>query len=75
MTLIVYAFKNGELYRKVVKQYFKEDLEPLYVSWSYAFSVVSTLIATASGCLLFVEYKNVMYQALYSEPSEQGGSA
>lgn len=71
MTLIVYALKNRELYRKVEKQYFRHDLDPLYVSWSYAFSLVATIIATASGCLLFVEFKNISFQAIYSEPSEQ----
>ena len=71
MTLIVYGVKNGELFRKVKRDYFAEELEPLFVSWAYAFSVASTLIATSSGSLLFMEYKNIVYQALYSLPSDQ----
>ena len=73
MTLIVYAIKNGELFRKVEKDYFNEKLEPLFVSWSYAFSLGSTILATASGSLLFVEYRNIVYQALYSQPIDQAG--
>ncbi|XP_052774084.1 uncharacterized protein LOC128212803 [Mya arenaria] len=72
MTLVVYATKNRELYSKIEKNYFPGvGLEELYLSWSYYFAIISTLMSTVTGALLFVEFKNLTFKSLYDLPVEQ----
>ncbi|KAL4235506.1 hypothetical protein ACF0H5_003904 [Mactra antiquata] len=67
MTLIVYGTKHGDLYHTIDEEHFKNTLDVLYLSWSYYFAIVSTILATVSGVLLFLEFKHLAYQTIYQE--------
>lgn len=73
MTLVVYGAKNRDLYFKIKRDYFQDSLDPLFLSWSFYFAIVSTILATVSGVLLFIEFRNLTYESIYEEPVEQAG--
>ncbi|XP_041359266.1 uncharacterized protein LOC121375730 [Gigantopelta aegis] len=65
MTTIVYGVKVGDYFRKVEIRYFTHQLkESLMISWSFAFAIVSTLMATASGICTFLELRNITLEDL-----------
>lgn len=71
MALVVYGAKNRDLYLKIEQDYFQTPLDQLFLSWSFYFAIVSTILATVSGVLLFVEFKNLAYETIYQQPIEQ----
>lgn len=59
MTMIVYGVKVEQYFRRVEVVHFHRYLEPLNIAWSFAFAILSTLIATAAGVCTFLELRNI----------------
>ncbi|KAL8625728.1 hypothetical protein ACOMHN_044003 [Nucella lapillus] len=59
MAMMVYGVKMEQLFRRVERRYFMHHLEPLTLAWSFAFAIVSSIIATAAGVCTFLELRNM----------------
>ncbi|KAL5016935.1 hypothetical protein ScPMuIL_006524 [Solemya velum] len=64
MTMVVYGVKVRQYYFKIERKYFSALLEPLYMSWSFAFAIVSTILSTVAGICTFVELRNIALTAI-----------
>ena len=59
MTMIVYGVKMEQLYRRAERVHFMRHLDPLTIAWSFAFAIVSSIIATVAGVCTFLELRNI----------------
>ncbi|XP_070194499.1 epithelial membrane protein 3-like [Littorina saxatilis] len=59
MAMIVYGVKMEELHSRAESVHFMQHLHALNIAWSFAFAIVSSIIATASGVCTFLELRNV----------------
>lgn len=59
MTMIVYGVKMEQLYKRVEVRHFQNGLDSLTIAWSFAFAIVSTIIATAAGVCTFLELRSI----------------
>jgi hypothetical protein len=64
MTMIVYGVKMEQLYKRLEIRHFHRHLEPLTIAWSFAFAIVSSIIATAAGVCTFLELRNIALDEL-----------
>lgn len=59
MTMIVYGVKMEQFFKRVEVIHFHRYLEPLNIAWSFAFAILSSIVATAAGVCSFLELRNI----------------
>nr|KAG5703267.1 hypothetical protein BaRGS_034178 [Batillaria attramentaria] len=64
MTMIVYGVKVEQFFKRVEVIHFQRLLDPLTIAWSFAFAIVSSIIATAAGICTFLELRNIALEDL-----------
>lgn len=64
MTMIVYGVKVEHFFKRVEVIHFQRYLDPLNIAWSFAFAIVSSIVATAAGVCTFLELRNIALEDL-----------
>ncbi|ESP01311.1 hypothetical protein LOTGIDRAFT_157489 [Lottia gigantea] len=64
MSMVVFAVKINEYFRKIQNKHFENEFETVTISWSFVIGIVSNVICTVSGVCIFVDLRNLAIDEL-----------